>query len=129
MRFEVKDTDTSELYEDYFIENLVRNVTLSQNEFDGRHSCQQEIRFGKVGYFTPTPYMHTEADVWKMSDRINWVLNVCDDYGLDGARIKDMLVDPDTYIYFWKSKLSMEADSKSIKFVGEIDTDYNGYPQ
>ena len=30
-----------------------------------------------------------EADFWKMSDRINWVLSVCDDkFDLQGVRIQ-----------------------------------------
>ena len=59
-----------------------------------------------------------------MSDgRINWLGNLCDYFGVNGGRVKNI-----DETFFWKSMLKIDGESKVLYFYGNVDADYIGRP-
>jgi hypothetical protein len=119
----LSDTDTNELYEDFYLYNVTGNMTLTTDDFTERFNCGATMHFEDVGFVTETPYLHNEAELWKMSDHVNYIAGM-PGRKIDGGRIKDILG-----VFFWKSMLKLDGDSQALYFLGNVDRDYIGYPQ
>ena len=98
LRFELSNTETKELYEDFRVTNIVYNQSITQNDASnffkvkGGHS----IDMGQLEIVTKTGYFHDDRAIWAFKQQLQDFVNSID------SMINDKHFKMLNGLFFWK---------------------------